>query len=291
VTTHQEWHGTTAEVVDQTTDPEGTGDVVGPLDGQLDTHSGHGTFIAGLIRQICPKADIWALRVMSSDGIVEEHDLIRALGVLNGLVADALEAGDPPPLDIVSLSLGYYHELPSDQDFDPVLLQQLQALGQAGVAVVACAGNDATTREMYPAAFLPHDKGVVQDLDPRCIPVVSVGALNPNGSIALFSNGGDWVAAWDVGAALVSTFPTTFNGGSQPSISMPTSLGRPRATIDPDSFSGGFGTWSGTSFSTPVLAGRLARALLSEPCAKAEDQLSRVWYAVTEETGIARPDA
>jgi subtilisin family serine protease len=157
--------------------------------------------------------------------------------------------------------------------------------------VVACAGNDATTREMYPAAFLPHDKGVLQQLDPRCVPVVSVGALNPNGSIALFSNGGSWVAAWDVGAALVSTFPTTFNGGSQPSISMPTSLGRPRATIDPDSFTGGFGTWSGTSFSTPVLAGRLARALLSEPCAKAEDQLTRVWCAVTEETGIARPDA
>jgi subtilisin family serine protease len=291
VTTHAEWQGTSAEVADAATDPERTGDVVGPLDGQLDTHSGHGTFIAGLIRQICPKADIWALRVMSSDGIVEEHDLIRALGVLNGLVADALAAGEAPPIDIVSLSLGYYHELPSDQDFDPVLLQQLQALGRAGVAVVACAGNDATTREMYPAAFLPHDNGVVNVLDRDCVPVVSVGALNPDGSIALFSNGGAWVAAWDVGAALVSTFPTTFDGGSQPTISMPTSLGRPRATIDPDRYAGGFGTWSGTSFSTPVLAGRLAQALLSERSAEAEDQLSRIWPAVTEETGIARPDA
>ena len=59
-----------AEVDDPSTDPERTGDVVGPLDGTLDTHSGHGTFIAGLIRQICPEADILALRVMSSDGIV-----------------------------------------------------------------------------------------------------------------------------------------------------------------------------------------------------------------------------
>jgi subtilase family protein len=291
VTTHAEWGGTTAEIVDPATDPERTGDVIGPLDGQLDTHSGHGTFIAGLIRQICPKADIWALRVMSSDGIVEERDLIRALGVLNGLVADAVAAGNPPPVDIVSLSLGYYHELPNDQDFDPVLLQQLQALGRAGVAVVACAGNDATTREMYPAAFLPHDNGVVETVDAQCIPVVSVGALNPDGSVALFSNGGAWVGAWDVGAALVSTFPTTFDGGSQPSISMPTSLGRPRATIDPDCFAGGFGTWSGTSFSTPVLAGRLARALLSKSSAEAKDQLSRVWAALTQETGIGRPDA
>ena len=74
---------------DPDTDPELTGDIVGPMDGALDTHAGHGTFIAGLVRQICPQADIWAIRVMCSDGVVEEGDLIRALAVLNGLVDDA----------------------------------------------------------------------------------------------------------------------------------------------------------------------------------------------------------
>jgi hypothetical protein len=273
-------------------DPEIHGDLVGPMDGALDSHAGHGTFIAGVIRQICPVAEIWAIRVMSSDGIVQETDLIQALGVLNGLVADTLAAGERPPVDIVSLSLGYYHELPGDQDFDPVLLQQIQALGEAGVAVLACAGNDATTREMYPAAFLPHAGGIVNQPSRDCVPVVSVGALNPDGSVALFSNGGDWVWSWEVGAALVSTFPTTFNGGGQPSISIPTSLGRRRATIDPDRFCAGFGTWSGTSFSTPVLAGRLAKRLLSllaeESLAEA-DPVERMWLAVTEETGLQRP--
>jgi Subtilase family len=291
---HAEWNKITAEIQDPDTDPERTGDVYGPLDGELDTHSGHGTFIAGLVRQICPKADIWALRVMSSDGIVEEADLIRALGVLNGLVAGALSRNQPPPVDVLSLSLGYYHELPSDQDLDPVLLQQLTALGQAGVAVVACAGNDATMREMYPAAFLPHAGGLVETTHHDCVPVISVGALNPDGSIALFSNGGDWVWGYEVGAALVSTFPVTFNGGAQPSVAIPTSLGRSRATMDPDCFTGGFGTWSGTSFSTPVLAARIAQRLVGQDQDEglaADDQLSRMWAAVAEETGIERPPA
>jgi serine protease len=191
---------------------------------------------------------------------------------------------------VVSLSLGYYHEDPHDADRDHTLLHYLRSLGRLGVAVVACAGNDATTREMFPAAFLPHPHGEVETFRRDCVPVVSVGALNPDGSIALFSNGGDWVANWEVGAALVSTFPITFNGGSQPSIAFGTPIGRPRATIDPDDFAGGFGTWSGTSFSTPVLAARIAKRLLEQDgSALVTDKVSRMWDAVTAVTGLPRP--
>ena len=42
--------------------------------------------------------------------------------------------------------------------------------------------------------------------------------------------------------------------------------GKPRGTIDPDSFSSGFATWSGTSFAAPVLAGRFAAALSAAGC-------------------------
>jgi subtilisin family serine protease len=206
-------------------------------------------------------------------------------------MVDDTPASQLPPVDVVSLSLGYYHELPHDEDFDPVLLQQLQALGAGGVAVVAAAGNDATSREVYPAAFLPHPGGEVETFEKDCIPVISVGAQNPDGTIALFSNGGDWVAQWRDGAALVSTFPTSFDGGGQPSVAYTTPQGR-RATMDPDRFTGGFGTWSGTSFSTPVLAGQLARRLIElDEKSSSTDPLERMWRAVTEETGLPRPEA
>ena len=66
-------------------------------------------------------------------------------------------------------------------------------------------------------------------------------------------------------AALVSTLPIADVGqrsgvdlGSVPPTFRTT--GTWRATIDPDSFTG-FGTWSGTSFATPVMAGAAAQAL------------------------------
>ncbi len=135
---------------------------------------------------------------------------------------------------------------------------------------------------------------MVAEFDRNCVPVLSVGALNPDRSIALFSNGGDWVAAWEIGAAVVSTFPQTFNGGAQPSVAVATADGRTRASMDPDSFVDGFGTWSGTSFATPILAGFLAKQLLSadqKEKAAPEDPVSRMWGALNSELGLERPQA
>jgi subtilisin family serine protease len=88
-----------------------------------------------------------------------------------------------------------------------------------------------------------------------------VGALNPNDTIALFSNDGPWVGYFRNGAALVSTFPVTFNASRLPSNAIVMPNGEVRAALDPDDFYSGFGVWSGTSFSAPVLAGELAERL------------------------------
>ena len=92
-------------------------------------------------------------------------------------------------------------------------------------------------------------------------PLVSVGALNPSGqSVALFSNIGPWVQAYAPGAAVVSTSPA-FVGGTQAATRADVE-GLRRETIDPDDYRGGFAVWSGTSFSTPLVAGLVARLVL-----------------------------
>ena len=57
--------------------------------------------------------------------------------------------------------------------------------------------------------------------------------------------------------------PVAASGEEQPSARLTYDSLR-RATLDPDDFTGGFGVWSGTSFSAPILAAQLAQALVDE---------------------------
>jgi hypothetical protein len=246
-------------------DPEDTGDLTGPLDGTRDPLAGHGTFISGIVRQMCPDAAILAVRVVQSDGVIAEAALVDALEQVAEL-ARRYAQGDPEglPVDVVSLSLGYYHESPADAAFDSVLLAVLDELAGLGVAVVASAGNDATRRMLFPAGFAPHPGGPVPETAPAAVPLTSVGALNPDGSVALFSNSGTWVSRWEPGAALVSTLPETFVGGLNPLAATTDPTGRKRRALDPDDFTGGFAVGSGTSYAAPVFAGRVAAELLAQ---------------------------
>jgi subtilisin family serine protease len=269
--------------------------ITDPLGGPLDSDSGHGTFIAGLIHQLCPDANILSVRVMPSDGAVPEHVLLDALNLLALRQQLAQQpGGDPADLvDVVSLSLGYYHEQPEDAAADPLLLQPLNALAESGAIIVAAAGNDATVRPLFPAAFAPDPQGIVKEADASRVPITAVGALNPDLTIALFSNAGPWVKVYRPGAALVSTFPETFNASAQPAYRLHAFDGW-RETIDPDDFSGGFGTWSGTSFSAPVLAGEIAQQLLDGEHGPFEavdpaSMVERGWACVTAHTHLERP--
>jgi hypothetical protein len=264
--------------------PELDGITVDPYEAQLDPDAGHGTFIAGLIRQHCGDANVLAIRIMGGDGVVPESVLLDALWLLVLRQQAAIANGKLDELvDVVSLSLGYYHEQPDDVSFDPLLLEPLRQLGALGVPVVVAAGNDATNRPMFPAAFTPWPGGPITAVDTNCVPVTSVGALNPNGTIALFSNAGGWVATHRPGASLVSTFPTSFNAGEQPGVATPFGGEGMRATIDPDDFHSGFGVWSGTSFAAPVLAGQIAAQLCRvdlNPTDR-ESMLTRGWDALS----------
>ena len=236
-----------------------------PLIGELNDATGHGTFIAGIVRQAAPDARVLSIRVMHADDVVNEGDLLCALALLADRIAAAEDGSMAGMVDVVSLSLGYFDESPADLAQSSGLWQVIQVLLDLGVTVVAAAGNYSTSRRFYPAAF---------SLQPSPVPVISVGALNPNGSKALFSDGGRWVGAWAAGAAVVSTFPDDVNGSLAPQVRVDADHGGPgsadgrtddREALDPDDFRGGFAAWSGTSFAAPLIAAQLAARLLEQP--------------------------
>jgi hypothetical protein len=222
-----------------------------PLLGDLSTHAGHGTFIAGIIRQLAPDAQIYAVRVMHPDGFAHEADVVHALGRIADLVelAHATTGQQGQYVDVVSLSLGYFHESPDEVRVTDQLQPIIDRLLTLGVAVVAAAGNFSTSRRFYPGALTTRLTG------PDRAPLISVGALNPNGTTSRFSDEGPWVTCFASGAAVVSTFPK-FAGALNP----PFGIGR-RQSFDPDDFRGMFGLWSGSSFATPGIAGALAAEL------------------------------
>jgi subtilisin family serine protease len=194
-------------------------------DYELDAQAGHGTFIAGIIRQHAPGARLLVSRVLGSDGVCDEVDLLQAIRALHERTK-----GGNHRVDVLNLSLGAY----TWNNRPPALLSQAIAQLGSETVVVAAAGNNASDRVFWPAAFAP---------------VVGVGAQTADGQQpATFSNHGRWVDVWAPGEQVASSF-VRFDGPADET---------PGADIDSDCFTG-FATWSGTSFAAPRIAGELAR--------------------------------
>lgn len=242
---------------------------------------GHGTFIAGILRQACPDARVLNIRVMHDDGVVRENDLLLALaGVLarNRAVQADFAAGREPDaskfVDVVSLSAGYYPEN-ADAAYTTRLFFLVEELSASGVLIVASAGNDSTDVPCYPAGM----------------PVVlSVGALDPDGKRAPFSNFGPWVKCWARGAAVISTMPMG-NAAADPLEALMATTEQPpldpRPDGSPDEYDSGAALWSGTSFAAPLVAAELARALIVAAAANGDLSMDRLGVEHTLERARA----
>jgi subtilisin family serine protease len=203
-------------------------------DYRLDAQAGHGTFVAGLLLGRAPSARLRIVRLLHSDGVCDEIDLIEAL---QGLQAGALARQER--IDIVNLSLGChtYDDRPS-----PAVVDAVAALGRRTV-VVAAAGNQGDDRPFWPAALKT---------------AVGVGALDAvAGERAPFSNFGWWVDACAVGERTRSSF-VEFDGPTPAT-----------GVFDRDRFTG-YAEWSGTSFAAPVVAGEIARLAADRGVAAAD---------------------
>lgn len=201
-------------------------DIMAPVD-RLDWFAGHGTFAAGIVQQVAPDCQIVAYRFTGGDGVGTEQDVADA--VLRA-VQEAQE--DNVQHLVINLSVG----IPAVAGLPPIALRdavEFVSLNHPDVVIVASAGNDGTSDEMFPAAF---DQ------------VVGVGALDAAMQPTSFSSFGPWVTCSCVGAGVVSTFVK----GVLPPQPIP---GRDDVKFE----SGSFAVWSGTSFSAPQISGALAR--------------------------------
>jgi subtilisin family serine protease len=258
----------------------------------LDPYAGHGTFIAGVVHQVCPDAALLPVRVYGGDGTSSEWDFARSLERLLEFHLRGLQ-GVPGyfPVDVVVISSGYYLEHPEDDDdYEGIYRGRLRDLRRAGVLVVVSSGNDGSTRKSFPAGWAPAVRRTPDgsipvdphDLRTGYTPLLAVAASNPDGTLAAFSNDGPWVAAVRPGVNVLSSMPVTFDGALRGT----RSADGLRQTVDPDDFTQGFGTWSGTSFSSPYLAGELAAALFvsrsdsGNPGSSAAERVEDAWHAV-----------
>jgi len=194
----------------------------------LDFESGHGTFITGIVRQLCPDADIYTAGVLSSFGAGPVSDALATLDrLLRALEQDPTtgQPNDAGPIDIVVMSFGTFLV-----DDEPGLLGEQLTLLLGDRLAVAAAGNEMTCRPHFPAALTD---------------VIAVGGLAADGR-AWFSNFGGWVDACAPAIDVVSTFYTNIT-----------------ERVDDTDFRRyeGWARWSGTSFSAPKVAALIAQEM------------------------------
>ena len=192
----------------------------------MDDH-GHGTHVSGTIAAlmenltgtpgreegvvgVAPNARILMYKACSADGSCTD------LAIQQG-IAQAIADG----AKVINMSLG-------GAEFSQSLSDAVQDAWNAGLVIVAAAGNAGTTALSYPAAY---DN------------VISVGAFDEDHRRASFSTYGNWVDISAPGSVIMSTYPQSGCGGA--------------AGTTPGDI--GCYAWnSGTSMASPHVAGAAA---------------------------------
>ena len=198
--------------------------VNGDLD-PMDDH-GHGTHVSGTIAAamsnvtgdppaeegvvgVAPNARILAYKVCAADGTCTD-----------AAIQLAIEQAIADRANVINMSFG-------DTSYSQSLDDAVQDAWNAGLVLVAAAGNGGDTTLVYPAALAN---------------VISVGAFDEDDNRASFSTYGSWVDISAPGNVIMSTYPAFQCGG----------LGTEPGDI------GCYNWLSGTSMASPHVAGAAA---------------------------------
>lgn len=197
--------------------------------------SWHGTHVSGTVAAetnnktggagVSWNAKIMPVRVLGIQG-GESADIIQGIRYAAGL---SNNSGTFPSqkADIINMSLGSYGASTAEQN-------AITAARNAGVMIVAAAGNDASSELSYPASY----DGVI-----------SVSAIGPNGNIAYYSNFGTKVDVAAPGGNLTTDSNADGQSDGVLSTSVNDASGNRIASYDLE---------QGTSMATPHVAGVLA---------------------------------
>ena len=205
--------------------------------GELEPDSGHGTFIAGLVRQACPDALILDVRLFGNTGVVAESELLRSLQLLALRQVLARNGATRPR---------------AGRRRDDVARLLPRAAGGRGVrrpartGPSACSGGTAPRSSSRPATtprrgrstrprFAPYPGGAVAD-DAGRRPGDRGGRAQPG------QHGGAVQQRRRLGAVPASRrragqhMPTTYDASLQPANAVQNTRGEWRAALDPDDF-------------------------------------------------------
>lgn len=133
------------------------------IDGSVKDYNGHGTLIAGIVKEMYPEAELYVVKVAGKDGLVINEEA----------VAFGLEWAISRGVNVINMSLRL-----KDSERLHNLIKKAH---QQGIVIVAAAGNNSTRLGLLTA------KGSIK-LSEVAYPakyneVIAVGALNRQGKI------------------------------------------------------------------------------------------------------------
>ncbi|MGH9487090.1 MAG: S8 family peptidase [Terriglobales bacterium] len=180
---------------------------------------GHGTAVAGLVHLIAPHAQILPITAFDANGIATSAQVYEALAYAIDHKVNVINLSSTTPVD------------------DPILQGLVDEAMNDGITVVAAAGNFSTTAAEYPAAY------------PGVIGVGAVDGCEANPATGLCTNP-------SLSQLLAASFSNYDGGGITDA-----TVGAPGVALY-TTFPGFGLIWatsvSGTSFSTPIVAGEAA---------------------------------